>query len=437
MKYAFFGSVAFAAFAMTGSAHAADLKAAPVYKAPLAATYNWTGFYLGVNAGIGASQTHSSFADFPANILDRSGTGFAGGIQAGFNWQFAPQWVAGIEGDIGYLGIKRSFPDLAVPGIELGVKSDWYGTLRGRLGYTNGGSLFYATGGAAIVKVTNNSDDISTNNFASNSDTASGWVVGGGIETMLGGNWSAKAEYLYIDAGSQDVFNPSLADTVHFDNRFHIYRYGLNYKFGGPAVAGNALPAHNWTGFYAGVNAGAGLSHDHATIPISVGAVDVSGADFTGGAEVGYNWQFSQRGLVGLEGDFGWLRINHSVGDFSGAFGVKTNWYGTLRGRVGYSTGQALLYGTGGAAFVNVRNNFDRLVTPGFLASKSQTTAGWTIGGGIEAVVAQNWTAKTEYLYIDAGSQDVTNANFAGGTTAHFENRFHVFRFGLNYRFGG
>ena len=61
--------------------------------------------------------------------------------------------------------------------------------------------------------------------------------------------------------------------------------------------------------------------------------------------------------------------------------------------------------------------------------------AGWTVGGGIEAVLVHNWTAKVEYLYIDAGHQDVFNSALAGGTTMRFDNRFHVFRFGLNYQF--
>jgi outer membrane immunogenic protein len=106
MKKVWLRSAALAAF-IAGSAQAADLKGAPIYKA-VAPAYDWTGFYAGLNAGVGASQTNGGTdAEFP--VTDRAGVGFAGGLQAGFNWQFAPNWVTGIEGDIGYLGIDRSF----------------------------------------------------------------------------------------------------------------------------------------------------------------------------------------------------------------------------------------------------------------------------------------------------------------------------------------
>ena len=104
----------------------------------------------------------------------------------------------------------------------IGVKTDWYGTMRGRLGCTSGPSLFYATGGAAFVNMKNNFDSFPSPplTLLRTSETAAGWIVGGGIETVLGGNWSAKAEYLYIDAGSQNVFNPFFDCISHFDNRF-------------------------------------------------------------------------------------------------------------------------------------------------------------------------------------------------------------------------
>ena len=85
---------------------------------------------------------------------------------------------------------------------------------------------------------------------------------------------------------------------------------------------------------------------------------------------------------------------------------------------------------------MSIRNNFDDVAEPVFV-SKREIAIGWTVGGGIEAVLDRNWTAKTEYLFIDAGNQDVRNPSFSpGGDTTRFENRFHVFRFGLNYRFG-
>ena len=444
MKYVLLAGVGlFAMASAVQPATAADVPTArPLLKAPVAApVFDWTGWYGGVNVGVGISQSRGEIVDEDGSF-DRGGAGFAGGVQGGYNWQFSPHWVAGIEADIGYLGIDRSFIDWRDLDIVFGVKTDWYGTIRGRLGYTSGPSLFYVTGGAAFVRVKNNADDAGDAS-ASNAETASGWTAGGGIETMLGGNWSAKAEYLYIDAGSQDVFNPDFVGaptTARFDNRFHVFRYGLNHKFGGPAMPAMAMPSYNWTGFYVGVNAGAGLSQVHADDADGGfhGAVDIADAGFTGGVQAGYNWQIGRAWVAGIEADIGWLGIDRSFRNWENVddvSGVKTDWYGTVRGRLGYSTGPALLYVTGGAAFVRVKNNFDGFSASGFRASSSETARGWTVGGGIEAALAHNWTAKTEYLYIDAGSQDVFNPDVGDGTTTPFDNRFHVFRFGLNYQF--
>ncbi len=457
MKKLFAATVSVAALSAAAlygaSAFAADMPMkAPVYKAA-APGYNWTGWYGGVNVGVGATATPVHFINQNGTVqvgtFDRGDIGFAGGVQAGYNWQFAPQWVIGFEGDIGYLGINRSVLDWD-ENLDFGVKTDWYATLRGRFGYTNGPSLFYATGGAAFVQLRNNFDNLNALNiaptFASKSETATGWTVGGGVETMLDGNWSAKAEYLYIDADSQGIINPDVSITLtsRFENHFHAYKYGLNYKFGGPAIATAALPARNWTGFYTGVNAGAGLSQVTADAPLIVNfrpgtSVDIADSGFTGGVQAGYNWQFSPTWVAGLEGDISYLGIDRSLPNFANSvdFGVKADWYATLRGRLGYSTGQALLYVTGGAAFVNVKNNADRTFTSINLQSKSEIATGWTVGGGIEAALAQNWTAKTEYLYIDAGSQEVVNASAftTSNHTAHFDNGFHVFRAGLNYQF--
>ena len=148
-----------------------------------------TGWYAGLNAGLGVSQT--SIDPFFEGSIDRGGKGFAGGAQAGLNWQFAPRWVAGFEGDIGYLGVDRALTDWR-DRVTVGVKTNWYGTLRGRLGYTNGPSLFYGTGGAAFVNVKNSFeravDPVATSKY----ETHSGWTAGGGIETVLNGNWSRR-----------------------------------------------------------------------------------------------------------------------------------------------------------------------------------------------------------------------------------------------------
>ena len=227
---------------------------------------------------------------------------------------------------------------------------------------------------------------------------------------MLGGNWSAKIEYLHIDAGDNSVDGaPVGRGTADFENRFHVFRYGANYRFGGP-VSANVLPAYGWSGFYAGVNAGVGVSQVAVDSPTSRGSsVDIAAPGFAGGVQAGYNWQAAAKWLVGLEGDIGTLRVNRSFTEWNDPdfrFGVKSNWFGTLRGRLGYNTGPALFYVTGGAALVNVRNTIDDVFFDIF-AGKSKTSVGWSVGGGIEAALTHSWTARAEYLYVDAGKNSV------------------------------
>ena len=113
MRHAFLtGAGAFALALASPLAIASDLPAkSPVYtKAPVAPPFDWTGWYGGMNLGVGISQTRGT-TEAIAGAVDRSDAGFAGGIQGGYNWQFDPHWVVGMEADIGHLGIDRSFAD--------------------------------------------------------------------------------------------------------------------------------------------------------------------------------------------------------------------------------------------------------------------------------------------------------------------------------------
>jgi outer membrane immunogenic protein len=133
---------------------------------------------------------------------------------------------------------------------------------------------------------------------------------------------------------------------------------------------------------------------------------------------------------------------------------VKTDWLFTARPRVGFTSNNVLVYGTGGVAITNLRYNntymdtFNQVVN-GLLpnetesANVSQTKVGWTAGGGVEAGLGGNWSAKAEYLYVNFGTISSTAAIFpvAGlrqGTLNHSANlNASIVRVGLNYRFGG
>jgi outer membrane immunogenic protein len=436
--------------AALGAAPAADLPTkAPILKAAPIVGYDWTGFYAGANWGtaVGTSRLRDN------STLGETGVneaGFTGGVQAGYNWQFNPSWLFGVEGDFGYFGVDRNFADWNERS-SVGLQSSWYGTARARFGYLTGPSLLYLTGGAAFMRV---EDRFGGSTLAgivptTNTSTHAGWTVGAGIETRLTRGWSAKTEYLYIDGGNDSFAanpfgTPSIANA---DRQFHVLRSGLNYKFGGPFEGlpffdpNRLSPVHEWSGFYVGVSAGGVIDLTRVTggnpavAPPRLGEMDLNDTGFTGGVQGGYNLMFGPNWFVGIEGDFGYLGLDRTSQNWSDPgflLGHKTSWLGTLRGRIGTTTGPALLYFTGGGALARVR---DTLTETGIgTSSVSKTAGGWTIGGGTEVALDPRWSARLEYLYVDVGSSNHVVPNDT--EFADFDRRFQIVRFGLNYRFG-
>jgi outer membrane immunogenic protein len=260
---------AFAALTVV-PAVAADLPARPYTKAPVAAepVYSWTGFYIGVNGG-GHIGTYDNLASAPAQaagpVQDPHGTrgktaprGGLFGAQVGYNFQVAPQWLIGVEGDWQWTGGKDTvclgecqpgpnFDDALV--VETSLR--WLATVRGRAGFIHNDYLWYVTGGGAWgdVRQTITGFDADTTpapiGVFSKSTTKSGWTVGGGVETAFAPNWTAKLEYLYVDLGTVSArgimpLNGNVGFIAGADTRIieNIVRVGVNYKFGGgPVVA--------------------------------------------------------------------------------------------------------------------------------------------------------------------------------------------------------
>ena len=283
MRASTFKAIATAAFtsiAVMHSASAADLAARPYTKAPaMVEIYNWTGFYIGGNAGYswGRSNTDASFFNATTNALVGVGSsafdmnGAIAGGQAGYNWQ-NNNWVWGVEADIQWSDEKGrgiyncaatlvggpclpglTFLPAGVTGTSLTLdqKLEWFGTARLRGGIlVSPRVLLYGTGGlaygslktsAALVGAT--PAGVAVTSLGSNTETRVGWTVGAGVEGMITQNWTAKLEYLYMDLGSYNAGSFTLAPAsaigadVHSTFRDHILRVGLNYKFGGQAVA--------------------------------------------------------------------------------------------------------------------------------------------------------------------------------------------------------
>jgi outer membrane immunogenic protein len=264
----------------------------------------------------------------------------------------------------------------------------------------------------------------------------------------------------------------------------------------GPAMAADLpvkarpLPppvVYDWTGFYAGVNAGGAWGRSDATTTPSctilppfaayfcspttgqanaaaiaaAGTGSMSGSAFTGGGQIGHNWQNGSI-VYGAELDLESFHIRASrqaganypatvnFGGFGHAFAiassVSTDWLFTARGRVGWAFGNVLAYATGGLALTNLgaTNSFvDNVVPPGTGSSSgSATKVGWTVGGGVEWAWSRNWSVKAEYLYLNFGSVAASGTiinpagpGYANAISTSTDLTAQVARAGINYKF--
>jgi outer membrane immunogenic protein len=271
------------------TASAADLPARTYTKAPIAVAvvYDWTGFYIGGNAGyswgrertdgtLTGTQNVSVFRTAGPTLVSSTDTvlgalpligradvnGFVGGGQAGYNWQRGT-WLFGLEADIQGSDEHARADVCTVAGCPPGstlftanYRLDWFGTARGRVGFLpTQRVLLYATGGLAYGHLSATEPTIPL----SWGSTRAGWTVGAGVEAAIDSNWSVKLEYLYMDLGNiggsgatatavtnalntpTPGFNTVTTTTLTsaFNTRFtdNILRVGVNYRFGGPVVA--------------------------------------------------------------------------------------------------------------------------------------------------------------------------------------------------------
>ncbi len=192
--------------AVATAANAADLPrnhgaytVAPPYGA-----YSWTGPYIGANLGY-------QWGD--ANGTGLEPHGVTGGIQGGYNWQTGP-WVFGAEADIQGSGADDTFAAFK-------FSNPWFGTLRGRVGYAFNNILLYGTAGLAI-----GGGDMELLGL-SETNTHVGWAAGLGLEVGFTPNWSAKAEYLYVDLDKESYFLTGTRTGIESS----VLRFGVNYRF--------------------------------------------------------------------------------------------------------------------------------------------------------------------------------------------------------------
>jgi outer membrane immunogenic protein len=246
MRKILLGAMGLAAVSMTAPASAADLAARPYTKAPppmVAAIYDWTGFYLGLNGGGG--WAHKCWTDtFIVNVSegchDASG-GMVGG-QLGYRWQ-AANWVFGLEAQGDWADFKGSNTSLFLLGVTNQTRIDAFGLFTGQVGYAWNNFLWYFKGGAAVANDKYRGITTATGIAFDNVNSARwGGTVGTGIEFGFAPNWSVAFEYDHLFMGTSTLnFTAvgtnlfSRTDSIKQDVDMATVR--VNYRWGGPVIA--------------------------------------------------------------------------------------------------------------------------------------------------------------------------------------------------------
>ena len=215
-----------------------------------------------------------------------------------------------------------------------------------------------------------------------------------------------------------------------------------------PAAAADVAPvskvfsparAFTWSGVYAGVSAGYAFGNADTFLAVG-GATNPFSSKydgFVGGAQLGYNWQAGSI-VFGVE-----VEMNYA--DVSGTALVPTTtvvttnkleWFGAARGRIGYAFDRIMPHVTGGVAFGKNKLEVND-VANNVKVSDTATHVGWTLGGGVEVAMRDNWSAKIEYLHVDLGNKNSYLASIIGGPGSFMDAdlKFGLVRAGVNYRF--
>lgn len=228
MKKYLLSGVAALGLLAAGAASAADLpsRKGPVVAPVYAPVFTWTGFYVGANVGYAWGQIDSTGLGVLSGFDDPDG--ITGGGQIGYNYQIG-QFVLGLEADFQGADLKASVFNPAVGIISASNEINWWGSVRGRVGYAFDRFLPYVTGGFAYGNVKNSL--VTPAGVFSNDNTQYGWTIGGGLEYAFTNNLTAKIEYLYVDLDKESITVPGGVFNANVETKFSVVRAGLNYKF--------------------------------------------------------------------------------------------------------------------------------------------------------------------------------------------------------------
>lgn len=417
---------ALAASAISTSVYAAD---AFVPQQPQA---DWTGLYLGGYIGAGGIVNNIEIpAAGPGNFNGIGGEGFLGGLMIGYNYQFSPVWVAGIQAEV---GLSNLTTELNVPGLgfALDAKPEWTASLSGRLGWLpTPDTMLYVIGGYSFADY---DVDITLGAAAVNfNQNYHGFHLGTGIETHVSDRLTARVEYRYTQYGGEAWGLPGI---LNVEPSSHTGTIALAYNFHDRGLSGaaSAYSPSSWSQFYAGAFVGAGAIVNNIEIPpAGPGNFNgIGGEGVLGGVLIGYDHQFGSNWVAGIQAEVAITNLSTELNIPGAGFAIdaQPDWTAAISGRLGWlATPSSMLYVIGGYSHAD----YDVDITLGPVAvSFSQDYNGFHAGTGIETFVTENLTARVEYRYTHYSGEDWGTAGILD-----VEPSSHTGRAALVWRFGG
>lgn len=377
-------------------------------------TYSWSGFYIGGHVGAGALMTHSK-SDIVGLVeydVEGGGDGWLGGAMAGYNWQVSERVVLGLQGDIAFTDMES----LSITTLDAGP--DFVASASLRAGYlVLPETLFYVIGGYSYGEFDGNIE-FPPDEF--DNEPFDGFHIGAGMETRLTDRLTARIEYRYTEFGGEEPVDTLPGFEVDFTPGMHTGTLGLAFNLFPTAGEGEAVapaadivePAVSWTGFYLGVNGGAGAFVDNR---FGDGEISAGGDGFLGSLMAGFNWQAGERFVLGIEGaiglaDMDWdYEAEFNIVNAAQETSVALDWFASASARAGWLTSpETMIYVIGGYSYAEF--DFDSKVeVPAQSVSEGfkESVDGFHVGAGIEAMLTDNLTARIEYRYTKYGKHEV------------------------------
>ena len=402
-----------------------------------AAVSDWTGFYIGGFVGGGAVNNDIDLLGGFVEFDGIGGEGFVGGGFAGINYQVAPSFVLGVQGEVGKQDLETEF---SVGGLDIDAGPNFNAAVSARAGWlANPNTLLYIIGGYSYADY---EIEASLGGLSADVDEEfHGFHIGAGLEAKLTEAITARIEYRYTEYGEEDFGSGGLVDV---EPSTHTGTLGVAYNFytGGNALITPAADRHrpepdvepaSWTGLYVGGFVGGGAVVNE--LDVLGGLVNFDGVGGEGavvGGFVGANYQLGSNFVIGAQVELGVqdLETKIEVPVAAAELEAKPDFNLGVSARIGYLADvDTLIYLIGGYSYAEYETEIS---IGGANATFDENYDGFHVGGGIETRLTESLTARVEYRYTEYGDED-----WGTGGLVDVEPSTHVGTVGLAWNFFG